>query len=463
MEVSKIDLDVISRYNVNGPRYTSYPTALQFREFGAAQYKEAIETSVNRQKDISLYCHIPFCNTICYYCACNKVVTKDKARARHYLDLLKREIQLQAPLFASREVSQLHWGGGTPTFLSDSEITELMQTIRQHFTLFDDDKGEFSIEVDPRTVTPDRIRHLRESGFNRLSLGIQDFDASVQKAVNRIQSVSDTESVIRAARDQKFRSISVDLMYGLPYQTLDSVSSTLSEVIRLDPDRISIYNYAHLPERFKPQRRIDALDLPSASCKLDLLKLCIEMLTGAGYRYIGMDHFAKPDDELSIAQQEGTLHRNFQGYSTFSDRDMVALGITGISNVGNTYAQNVKDITSYEALISSGSLAMERGVEIDRDDRIRKAVIMQLICHFELAFADIESRFDIDFENYFSQEMEKLKPLVNDGLLTIKDKSIRVSNTGRLLNRNICMIFDRYLTSQPSVSSATSTQYSKAI
>lgn len=458
MEFKKLNLGLIAKHNVNGPRYTSYPTALQFGDFGEEQYKSAVEGSINKHKDISLYCHLPFCNTICYYCACNKVVTKDKSRAAHYLDLLKKEMSLQAPLFTDRKVSQLHWGGGTPTFLSDEEITELMDAIRYNFRLVDDSDGEFSIEIDPRTVTPDRIKLLRQVGFNRISLGIQDFDPDVQKAVNRIQSVEATESVINAAREQDFRSVSVDLMYGLPNQTMDSVTRTIAEIVRLDPDRISIYNYAHLPERFKPQRRIDALELPSAADKLDILMLCIKGFGEAGYRYIGMDHFAKPDDELSIAQQNGSLHRNFQGYSTYSESDLIAFGITGISSIGNAFAQNVKEIPAYEALINSGSLAVERGIEIDRDDQLRKAVIMQLICQFELNFREFEELFNIKFMEYFSNEIDELKPFQEDQLLKIGQESIKISETGRLLIRNICMKFDRYITAQPSVA-----QYSKAI
>ncbi|MDH5737501.1 MAG: oxygen-independent coproporphyrinogen III oxidase, partial [Gammaproteobacteria bacterium] len=301
MTFIKPDRDLIAKYNISGPRYTSYPTALQFGPFSSDDYRQSVRESVYRDKSISLYCHLPFCATICYYCACNKIVTKDRSRARHYLDLLKKEIELQAPLFTGRKVSQLHWGGGTPTFLSDDELKELMAAIKDQFPLIGDDEGEFSIEVDPRTVNPQRIELLRSIGFNRLSMGIQDFNESVQKAVNRLQTFDDTKAVITSARKNGFRSISVDLMYGLPFQTLDSVSQTLDQVISLDPDRVSIYNYAHLPDRFKSQRRIDALDLPAASTKLDILMLCIMKLGEAGYIYIGMDHFAKPDDELAVA------------------------------------------------------------------------------------------------------------------------------------------------------------------
>ncbi|MCB1645502.1 MAG: oxygen-independent coproporphyrinogen III oxidase [Pseudomonadales bacterium] len=442
---SVVDLDLIRKYNVNGPRYTSYPTALQFDDLNESAYKASIQASDRKDKDLSLYFHIPFCNTICYYCACSKIVTRDKSKATRYLAYLKREIALQAPLFAGRKVTQLHWGGGTPTFISDDEIADLMSHIRHHFSLADDTEGEFSIEIDPRTVDAERIGLLRRVGFNRLSFGVQDFNPLVQKAVNRLQSYESTCEVIEAARANGFRSVSVDLIYGLPYQDLSSISETLDKVIAISPDRISIYNYAHLPERFKSQRRIDVLDIPSADLKLNLLKLCTDKLVDAGYCFIGMDHFAKPEDELAIAQREGTLHRNFQGYSTFAECDMAAMGVTAISQVGRTYAQNVKTLEEYEAAIDAGQIPVQKGVEIDADDLIRKAVIMDLICQFRLRFNDIESAFGIDFGQYFSAELLQLETMAADGLLTLTDDEIEVSRRGRMLIRNICMVFDRYM------------------
>ncbi|MEX2489608.1 MAG: oxygen-independent coproporphyrinogen III oxidase [Pseudomonadales bacterium] len=444
--MDQVDLSIISKYDVSGPRYTSYPTALQFAELDDDQYIQAIHDSPRKDKDISLYFHIPFCDTLCYYCACNKIITRDKSKAEDYLRLLYREIELKAEHLAGRSVSQLHWGGGTPTFLSDLQIQALMDKNREHFQLWSDEDGEFSIEIDPRTVDEARIQALRKAGFNRLSMGIQDFNPVVQKAVNRIQSFEATESVIKAARGCGFRSISVDLIYGLPHQTVESVRNTLDQIIELSPDRISIYNYAHLPDRFTPQKRIKLVDLPSADNKLRILKLCIEKLTGeAGYCYIGMDHFAKPEDELAVAQSQGTLHRNFQGYSTFSDRDLIAFGVTAISLVGNTYAQNTKQMDEYERRINSGQLPVEKGVVIDQDDLIRKAVIMALICHFEIEFADIEAEFGINFTNYFAEELEQLEQFAGDGLLILKEDSIQVTDKGRLLIRNICMCFDRHL------------------
>jgi oxygen-independent coproporphyrinogen-3 oxidase len=385
-------------------------------------------------------------------------VTRDKAKGVRYLEFLKREIDLQAAYFKGRAVSQLHWGGGTPTFLDDDQIFDLMAYIRAHFDLVEDADGEYGIEIDPRTVDGNRVGQLRLAGFNRLSLGIQDFEPEVQKAVNRVQSYESTREVIDAARAAGFRSVSVDLIYGLPHQTLATIANTLRQVVELSPDRISIYNYAHLPDRFTPQQRINIVDLPGADQKLLILKACIEMLADAGYVYIGMDHFAKPTDELAIAQAAGTLHRNFQGYSTFADCDMVAMGITSISQVGNIYCQNTKSMDAYEEALSRGVLPIERGVAIDEDDRIRKAVIMALICQFELEYADIEGRYGIVFKEYFARELEDLQHMQDDQLLAMDDHSIRVQPVGRLLIRNVCMAFDRHL--NPALQAAS---YSKAI
>ena len=360
------DEALIRRYDKSGPRYTSYPTAVQFNAaFSVAQYRQAALASnqVVGRRPLSLYFHLPFCNTICYYCACNKVVTKDRTKAAPYLQRLAREIELQAALFdAGRPVEQLHWGGGTPTFISHAQIQSLMEKTAQHFNLLADDAGEYSIEVDPRETRHDTIALLRAVGFNRLSLGVQDFDPQVQKAVNRVQSEAQTLAVMESARATGFKSISVDLIYGLPLQTQASFARTLEKVVAANPDRISVFNYAHMPTLFKPQRRIAEQDLPSAEEKLAILRHTIDYLGQAGYRFIGMDHFAKPADELAVAQLNGTLHRNFQGYSTHADCDLVALGITSIGRVHNSYSQNVKDLESYYEYIDAGQLAVYRGI-----------------------------------------------------------------------------------------------------
>ena len=454
------DLELIKRYDKAGPRYTSYPTAIQFTEnFSLDDYTRNIELSNQSGKELSLYVHLPFCDTICYYCACNKVITKDRSKADPYLHQLHKEIEMQAALFdRSRKVNQLHWGGGTPTFISHDQMRELMDVTRQHFNLHDDDKGEYSIEIDPREVSTDSIALLREIGFNRMSLGVQDFDPAVQKAVNRVQSEQQTLNALSAARDNGFKSISVDLIYGLPLQTADSFSKTLQRIIEISPDRLSVFNYAHLPELFKPQRRINEDELPSAAEKLDILKMSIEQLTEAGYVYIGMDHFAKPNDELAIAQRKGLLYRNFQGYATHADCDLVGLGITSIGTVGRSFAQNVKTLDEYSARINSGKLPVFRGVEIDNDDIIRRHAIMQLICHFDLNISEFETDNQINFCDYFKDELEQLKTMDADGLLKLTDNAITITDKGRLLIRNICMVFDRYL-KQPQETK----RYSKAI
>jgi len=456
----EFDTRLIQKYDIAGPRYTSYPTAVQFTpEFSEADYRQQAAKSNASGRDLSLYFHLPFCDTICYYCACNKVVTKDRSKAEPYLDMLHKEIAMQGELFdSSRKVKQLHWGGGTPTFISHQQMTELMQVTRQHFNLYDDDNGEYSIEIDPREVTRDSIKLLRDIGFNRMSLGVQDFDPAVQKAVNRIQSEEQTLTALSSARDYGFKSISTDLIYGLPLQTEKSFAQTLQRIIEISPDRISLFNYAHMPTLFKPQRRINEDEMPSAEIKLAILKQSIETLTGAGYVYIGMDHFAKPDDELSIAQQQGKLYRNFQGYATHADCDLVGMGITSIGTIDNSFSQNVKTLDEYQTLIGSGKLAVFRGVKIDDDDLLRRAVIMQLICHFNLKFADIESKFKIDFKNYFADEITRLTVMSDDALIEMDSQSIQVTAKGRLLIRNVCMVFDRYLKDTQS-----NQRFSKAI
>ena len=444
------DRALIHKYDKAGPRYTSYPTAVQFHDgFGEAEYREQILTSNASGRPLSLYLHIPFCDTVCFYCACNKIVTRNRRHAAPYLDHLYREIALQGALFdRSRPVTQLHWGGGTPTFISAGEMCELMRVTGEHFHLLNDDSGEYSIEVDPRETDDDTLALLRELGFNRLSLGVQDFDPDVQKAVNRIQSRELTLKVMDAARREGFHSISVDLIYGLPLQSVARFARTVDEIIAQNPDRISVFNYAHLPELFKTQRQIDASTLPPPAEKLEILKTVIEQLTGAGYVYIGMDHFAKPDDELARAQQAGTLYRNFQGYSTHADCDLIGLGATSIGMVGDSYSQNLKGLEDYYARIDAGRLAVFRGVRLDHDDRVRRAVITDLICHFTLDFATVERRFGIRFADYFAAEWAELADMQADGLLALSATGIQVLPPGRLLIRNICMAFDRYLREQ---------------
>jgi oxygen-independent coproporphyrinogen-3 oxidase len=441
------DLDLINKYDYAGPRYTSYPTAPQFHEgFGEEQYRDAALESNASGQPLSLYFHIPFCDTVCFYCACNKIATKDRGLNQPYLDRLYKEIQMQGELFDnSRTVEQLHWGGGTPTFISHDQMRELMSVTGKHFKLADDDSGEYSIEIDPREATAETISILREVGFNRMSLGVQDFEEKVQKAVNRIQSEEQTMSVLQAARDNGFRSVSIDLIYGLPFQTVDSFTRTLDRVIEVGPDRLSVFNYAHLPQIFKPQRRINECDLPPAPEKLEILKMTIDHLEAAGYVYIGMDHFARPDDELAIAQREGTLYRNFQGYSTHSDCDLVAMGVTSISMVGPTYSQNMRGLEEYYARIDAGRLPMFRGIELTQDDLIRRDVITRLICNFTLDFKSVENAWDISFQDYFGADLEKLGQMQEDGLLEMDDRGIRVLPRGRLLIRNVCMVFDAYL------------------
>ncbi|MDH5785610.1 MAG: oxygen-independent coproporphyrinogen III oxidase [Chromatiales bacterium] len=441
------DLELIKRYDKSGPRYTSYPTAVQFHDgFGVEEYKRHAAASNAAGGPLSLYFHIPFCDTVCFYCGCNKVATKDRSRASPYLERVHRELELQSALFDSnRIVDQLHWGGGTPTFISHDEMRALMARTRECFKLHDDDTGEYSIEIDPREVRTDTIALLREIGFNRMSLGLQDFEEKVQVAVNRIQSEQQTLGALEAARREGFKSISVDLIYGLPFQSVASFSRTLDRVLEIDPDRMTVFNYAHLPEIFKPQRRINEADLPVPQVKLDILQMSIEKLTSAGYVYIGMDHFAKPDDELAVAQREGTLYRNFQGYSTHAECDLIGIGATSIGMVGDSYGQNRKELEEYYAAIDAGNLAIFRGVDLDKDDKLRRDVITQLICNFVLDKAAIEQLHGITFNDYFANELKDLQGMEADGLLQLEEGRIEVNPAGKLLIRNICMVFDRYL------------------
>jgi oxygen-independent coproporphyrinogen III oxidase len=441
------DLDLIRRYDKAGPRYTSYPTAVQFHNgFAAAEYRQFALNSNQTAAPLSLYVHIPFCDTVCFYCACNKIATKNHNLAVEYLQYLHKEIALQAELFdRKRVVTQLHWGGGTPTFLTLAEMQQLMQVIRQNFQLLEDDSGEYSIEIDPREADAATIKLLRELGFNRMSLGVQDFDLQVQQAVNRLQTEAQTFSVLEAARAEGFRSISIDLIYGLPHQTVDSFKLTLDKIMAVKPERLSIFNYAHLPNLFKPQRRINEEDLPTAEQKLAILQMSAEYLRQAGYVYIGMDHFARPDDELAIAQRNGSLYRNFQGYATHADCDLIGLGSTSIGKVGNSYSQNHKTLEEYYASIGQGQLAVFRGIALTADDILRREVITQLICNFYLSISDIENKFKIDFNTYFATERQELNQLQQDGLINFDGQIIEILPPGRLLVRNICMVFDIYL------------------
>lgn len=456
------DKELISRYDFSGPRYTSYPSALKFNDdFGQNEYLETVSNSNEEllPKPLSLYLHLPFCNTVCFYCACNKIITANRNRAAPYLEDLKKEIKLQAQLFDDdRKVSQLHWGGGTPTFISNQQIQELMDSIKDNFSLYDDDSGEYSIEIDPREIHRDTIPLLRKIGFNRISIGVQDFEPEVQQAVNRIQSSDQTLEVIEDARKNRFHSINIDLIYGLPKQTVSSFKKTIHKIIDIEPERIAIYNYAHLPHLFKTQRQIDESNLPAPSEKLEILAQAIDSLTEAGYVYIGMDHFAKPDDELAIAQRKGNLYRNFQGYSTNANCDVIGLGITAISRVSNSYSQNVKTLDEYHTAMNKNKIPILRGYKLNDDDDLRRHVISQLICHFEINYQEVSDLYKIDFKTYFESEIELLSGMQKDGLLSIDEEGVTVSPAGRFLIRNLCSVFDQYLPKK-----STSKNFSKMI
>ncbi|OIP94009.1 MAG: oxygen-independent coproporphyrinogen III oxidase [Thiomicrospira sp. CG2_30_44_34] len=455
----QFDEALIKRYNQSGPRYTSYPTAVQFDErFGIADYQAAAARSNQSDRNLSLYFHIPFCDTVCFFCACNKVWTRDRSKTTPYLSRLYKEIELQSKLFdPSRKVDQLHWGGGTPTFINMDEMRELMTVTRKHFNLHDDDSGEYSIEIDPREASKESVALLRELGFNRMSLGVQDFDPKVQKAVNRIQTQAQTFEVLEGAREAGFLSVNVDLIYGLPHQTESGFMATLDKVLEVAPDRFSIFNYAHMPSMFPTQKKMNEADMPSPDEKLAILHATTNRLLEAGYVYIGMDHFAKPDDELAVAQRNETLYRNFQGYSTHAECDLVGMGATSISLVNNTYAQNYKGLDDYYQAIDAGHLAVFRGVTLSEDDELRRDVITRLISHFHLNFAKVEAQWGIVFKEYFASELQRLTPMVEDGLIELTETDLTVTAAGRLLIRNICMTFDAYL------KTGTENRFSKVI
>jgi oxygen-independent coproporphyrinogen-3 oxidase len=453
------DASLIRRYDGHGPRYTSYPTAAEFTdEFGADAYASVARQTneVPIPNSLSVYVHIPFCNTVCFYCGCNTVITKNRKKATTYLDYLFKEIEWQGPLYdRDREVVQLHLGGGTPTFLNSEQMSSLMAALSKSFTLSDAPSRDYSIELDPRSVDPEAVHHLADLGFNRFSIGVQDIDEKVQRAVNRIQPFALTRRIVDACRDVGANSVNVDLIYGLPEQCETGFIETLRRIIGdVQPDRLSIFNYAHLPERFKSQRQIDASTLPSPEEKLRILASTIDTLAAAGYVHIGMDHFALPHDSLAHAMHNGTLQRNFQGYSTHAGCDLVSMGVSAIGQPGNHYYQNAKTLDDYYAHIDAGALPVVRGLSLSEDDCIRAEVIQQLGCHYELDINALSKRFGIKFHNYFSQEVDQLRALECDGLVALKRDRWCVSAKGRLLIRNICGVFDRYR--QPSESKAFS-------
>jgi oxygen-independent coproporphyrinogen-3 oxidase len=443
-----IDLGLLRKYAVPGPRYTSYPTAPLFTEaFGWREYVQALEEADVKQRPLSLYFHLPYCRSLCWYCGCNMVITHNRGKIRAYLDYVRREIRLIGErITRDREVRQLHWGGGSPSYLSAEEKTALMTFIRRQFNFASD--AEIGTELDPRDIQPGEPEVLKAAGFNRISFGVQDFDPQVQKAVNRIHSEEVILEVFGQLRQAGFDSINVDLIYGLPKQSLATFTDTIEKIIRMNPDRIALFNFAYLPTLFKHQRLVREEDLPSPEEKLRILKMSIEKLTASGYVYIGMDHFAKPDDELCIAQRNKTLYRNFQGYSTKAGCDLLAFGNSAIGQLEDVYAQNHKTVQDYCAAIDAGTPATARGYRLHRDDHIRREVIKHIMCDLELHKASLEQRWQIDFDSYFAAELEGLKPLEQDGLLTMTDDSIYVTDTGRLLIRNIAMVFDRYLQTQ---------------
>lgn len=441
--------ELIRCFDVPGPRYTSYPTADRFVEaFTADQVSLALaqrrEGAAAMLLPLSLYVHIPFCESLCYYCACNKIITKRHERGETYLRYLSREVDLHtAQLGLGQTVSQLHLGGGTPTFLTDGELRELMAMLRRSFTFAPG--GEYSIEVDPRTVDATRLATLAELGFNRLSFGVQDFDPVVQKAVHRIQPAEKVFSLVESARSLGFESVNIDLIYGLPQQTPESFDRTLAQVGALRPDRIALYAYAHLPQRFKPQRRIMATELPPASAKLEMFSRSLAALQQAGYVYIGMDHFALPNDPLAVAKRQGRLHRNFQGYSTQPDCDLISLGVSAIGRVGAAYSQNAKTLEEYYDYLDQGRLPVVRGLALSRDDLVRRSVIMALMCQGQLEFESIDLAHLIDFKLYFAAELETLRGMQEQGLVELSETGIQVTAMGWFFVRGVAMVFDRYL------------------
>jgi oxygen-independent coproporphyrinogen-3 oxidase len=444
-----ISEDLIRRFDVSGPRYTSYPTADRFVEaFSVEDYTQALKLrragGAAKTLPLSLYVHIPFCESLCYYCACNKIITKHHDRAGPYLRYLSREVDLHTEqLGVGQTVTQLHLGGGSPTFLTDDELRELMAMLRRNFTFAP--SGEYSIEVDPRTIDASRLDTLAELGFNRLSFGIQDFDPDVQKSVHRVQPAEQVFALVAAARERGFDSINADLIYGLPLQSPESFDRTLAQVVELRPERIALYAYAHLPERFKPQRRIPTVEIPSGAAKVAMLARSMAAFMGAGYVYVGMDHFALPTDSLAIAKRQGRLHRNFQGYSTQPDCDLIGLGVSSIGRIGATYSQNAKTLEEYYDYLDQGRFPVVRGLALTRDDLLRRAVIMAIMCQGQVLFESIELAHLIEFRKYFAPEMEALQKLADQGMVTMDDVGIQVTDMGWFFVRAVAMVFDRYL------------------
>ena len=443
------DAGLLRRYDRPGPRYTSYPTAPQFNaDFGEAALREVARASNEDPipRPLSLYVHVPFCFSPCFYCGCNRIITRDLSRGRAYLERLEREIALMAPLFdRDREVIQLHFGGGTPNFLDAAQLCGVVETLRGAFRFADSDDRDISVELDPRFCNPADMPVLAAAGFNRTSLGVQDFDPTVQDAVNRIQSVEETRAIVDACRGAGMRSVNIDLIYGLPGQSLDGFRRTLDTVVAMRPDRLAVYSYAHLPHIFKPQKQIDDALLPDPDTKLALLQAAVEQLTAAGYVYIGMDHFALPDDELAVAQAGGGLHRNFMGYTTHADSDLVGLGVSAISHIGNSFSQNPRDLPSWEIALDEGRLPVFRGMRMDEDDEIRADLVQSLMCQGEVRVRAFQERHGIGFAEYFADDLQRLWPLADDGLVDVGPEAIRATPRGRLLLRNIAMCFDRYL------------------
>ena len=436
------DNALLRKYNTSGPRYTSYPTALEFHDqFKHEHLVQAIEASPNRE--LSLYVHIPFCHSLCYYCGCNKVITRHRDKADTYLEFLAQEIASKAPLFKNYTVKQLHWGGGTPSFLRHEQITKLVELLKEKFSFAE--QVEMSIEIDPREIEMSLAEHLYSLGFNRLSIGVQDIDEKVQQTINRVQSTEFIENFIAHAKKVGFKSINIDLIYGLPHQNIDTFTRTLNKAHEMDVDRISLFSYAHIPSRFAAQRKLRDEWLPSVDEKFALMKLAIETLCGFGYDFIGMDHFAKPEDELSIAQKSGNLHRNFQGYTTKGGCDLLGLGVSSISAIGNSFSQNTKELQDYYKAIDTQGHAHVKGVSLSNDDIIRGEVIRELMCNLYLDKNKINEKFAINFDEYFAEDLPLLQTFINDGLLSNTTNEIKVAQKARLLIRNICMSFDAYM------------------
>ena len=455
----EISEELVRKFDKLGPRYTSYPTADRFQSgFGDADYRQFLQSRAGRRDNppLSIYIHLPFCESLCYFCACNKIITKDHSRVAEYLTYLDKEMALVAESIGEdRRTVQLHLGGGTPTFFSGDELRALMATIRKYFVFTDD--AELGVEIDPRTVRDDTLALLAELGFNRNSFGVQDFDPAVQQAVNRIQPLAMVEEAVRASRTNGFESINADLIYGLPKQTLESFGRTLDHLIAVSPDRIALYNYAHLPARFKAQRLINESDLPSAELRLQIFLMSMRRLLDAGYVYIGLDHFSKPDDELNRARLNGSLHRNFQGYTTRAECDLIGFGVSAISKVGRSYAQAVRTVSSYYQHLDAGQLPIDKGFALTQDDVLRRDVIMTLMCSATVDFAAVSKRYGIDFRSYFAPELERLQPYAEAGLITLDADAIRITPKGRMFVRASGMVFDTYL------GKPTTSTYSKII